>query len=185
MAKKTPEQIAEENAVALEERKKAWLDKAREAEKALSDDEAELKALMKKIAERKRTIARAKQYVRKQTAENLFDLIIKKLELGAEEKNCKTESDYNKLLEKIKEQLNLIDDVQEDLESTEPDADDVKSELPKMDEPEPEQTNQEPEPEAEELKIEATETEPLPEGCRLDEKGRLVRPGHYPPKNNN
>lgn len=161
MAKKTPEQVAEDNAVALEERKKAWLDKAREAEKALSDDEAELKALMKKIAERKRTIARAKQYVRKQTAENLFNFIIKKLELGADEKECKTESDYKKLLEKIKEELNLKDDTSEQSEATEP------------------------EPKAEELKIEATETEPLPEGCRLDEKGRLVRPGHYPPKDNN
>lgn len=167
MAKKTPEQIAEENAVALEERKKAWLDKAREAEKALSDDEAELKALMKKIAERKRTIARAKQYVRKQTAENLFDLIIKKLELGAEEKNCKTESDYNKLLEKIKEQLNLKDDIQEDLESTEP-----------------EQNNQEPEPVSVESKTEATEPETLT--VEIEDEENINEPimAHYPLKNN-
>ena len=165
----------------MEERKKAWLDKAREAEKALSDDEAELKALMKKIAERKRTIARAKQYVRKQTAENLFDLIIKKLELGAEEKNCKTESDYNKLLEKIKEQLNLIDDVQEDLESTESDADDVKSERPKVEEPEPEQTNQEPEPEAKETPAEETKLKYPLGKVEYEYDNGVAKPGSYKP----
>lgn len=119
MANRTPAELTELNAEALEERKKAWLEKAREAEKSLGNAEAELKALQKKIAEQKRTISRAKKYVRMQCEKNLFNAVLKKLELGTEEKNCKTESDYNKLLEKIKEQLNLIDDVSDKEESAE------------------------------------------------------------------
>lgn len=109
MANKTSAELTELNAEMLEKRKKEWLDKAREAEKSLSDSEAELKALQKKIAEQKRTISRAKKYVRMQCEKNFFNTVLKKLELVQEEKNCKTESDYKKLLKKILEQLNLVD----------------------------------------------------------------------------
>ena len=137
MANKTPAELTELNAEALEKRKKEWLDKAREAEKSLKDSEAELKALQKKIADQKRTLTRAKKYVRMQCEKNLFNAVLKKLELVEEEKNCKTESDYKELLKKIKEQLNLIDDVPDKVES----AEEPPANVDKVEEPQTEIKN--------------------------------------------
>jgi hypothetical protein len=88
MTKRTQAEQMELNAEALEKRKKEWLNKAKEAEKSLKDSEAELKALQKKIAEQKRTITRAKKYVQMQCEKKLFNVVLKRLELVEEEKDC-------------------------------------------------------------------------------------------------
>lgn len=131
MTKRTQAEQMELNAEALEKRKKEWLNKAKEAEKSLKDSEAELKALQKKIAEQKRTITRAKKYVQMQCEKELFNVVLKRLELVEEEKDCKTESDYKGLLKKILEKLNLIDDDSDEEESAEePPTEKIKSKFP-------------------------------------------------------
>ena len=118
--KKTPEELAEERATALEQRAEEWRDMSAKASADLSEDEKALEELKKRIALKKRTIGKARKYVQEKVAIEFYNRTINAFGLTEKEKDCKTEEDFKNLLkdvlEKIEDMGSLVKKISEEAE---------------------------------------------------------------------
>ena len=118
--KKTAEQIAEEQAIALQQRVEKWCNLSAQASDDLDADEKALEELKKRIAQKKRTIGTARKFVREKYAIKFYETVIRSFGLTQKESGCKTEEDFNNLLEDVLAKLKSLNGTVDEVKMSEP-----------------------------------------------------------------